>query len=70
MAQVTVQDRGPGLSEEAARRIFKPFYTTKPRGIGMGLAISRALVEANGGRLWCEAAPGHGGIFHFTLPFA
>jgi len=69
-AQVTVRDNGVGLSEEAVRRVFEPFYTTKPRGIGMGLAISRALVETNGGRLWCEAAPGRGGIFHFTLPFA
>jgi signal transduction histidine kinase len=70
MAQVTVRDRGPGLSEEAARHVFTPFYTTKPRGIGMGLAVSRALVEANGGRLWSEPALGRGGIFHFTLPFA
>jgi signal transduction histidine kinase len=69
MAQVTVQDRGPGLSEEAVRRVFQPFYTTKPTGIGMGLAISRALVEANGGRLWAEPAAGAGGIFHFTLPW-
>jgi C4-dicarboxylate-specific signal transduction histidine kinase len=68
MAQVTVQDCGPGLTEEAIGRLFKPFYTTKPRGIGMGLAISRALIEANGGRLWCEAAPSRGGRFHFTLP--
>jgi len=69
MAQVTVQDCGPGLTEEAVGRLFKPFYTTKPRGIGMGLSISRALVEANGGRLWCEPAPSRGGRFHFTLPF-
>lgn len=69
LAQVTVQDGGPGLNEEEARRVFTPFYTTKPKGIGMGLAISRSLVEANGGRLWCEPAPGRGGIFHFTLPF-
>jgi len=70
LAQVTVQDRGPGLSEEEARRIFTPFYTTKPTGIGMGLSISRALVEANGGRLWGEPSPGRGASFHFTLPFA
>ena len=70
MAQVTVQDRGPGLNEEEARRIFTPFYTTKPTGIGMGLSISRALVEANGGRLWGEPSPGRGASFHFTLPFA
>ena len=68
MAQVTVQDCGPGLTEEATGRLFKPFYTTKPRGIGMGLSISRALIEANGGRLWCEPAPSRGGRFHFTLP--
>lgn len=67
LAQVTVQDHGPGLSEEAVRRVFQPFYTTKPRGIGMGLSISRSLVEANGGRLWAEASSA-GGIFHFTLP--
>jgi two-component system, LuxR family, sensor kinase FixL len=70
MAQVTVQDCGPGLNEEEARRVFTPFYTTKPTGIGMGLSISRALVEANGGRLWGEPSPGHGASFHFTLPFA
>jgi two-component system sensor kinase FixL len=68
-AQVTVQDCGPGLTEEAIGRLFKPFYTTKPRGIGMGLSISRTLIEANGGRLWCEPTPGRGGRFHFTLPF-
>lgn len=68
MVRVTVQDSGPGLTEEAAQRVFMPFYTTKPRGIGMGLAVSRALVEANGGRLWSEANPGRGGIFHLTLP--
>jgi len=70
MVQLTVRDCGPGLTEQAVLRVFKPFYTTKPRGIGMGLVISRALVEANGGRLWSEANPGRGGIFHLTLPLA
>jgi signal transduction histidine kinase len=70
MAQLTVADCGPGLTEQAVLRVFQPFYTTKPSGIGMGLAISRALVEANGGRLWSEANPGRGGIFHLTLPLA
>ncbi len=70
MAQVTVQDNGPGLDAEWSGRIFDPFFTTKPRGIGMGLAISRALAKANGGRLWVDPAAGPGATFHFTLPFA
>ena len=69
-ALVTVQDSGPGLSDEQSRRVFDPFFTTKSHGIGMGLAISRALVEANGGELWVDASPGAGGIFHFTLPLS
>jgi len=51
-----------------AKRIFEPFYTTKPRGIGMGLAICRSLVRANGGRLWLDTDAGPGASFHFTLP--
>jgi two-component system, LuxR family, sensor kinase FixL len=70
MALITVQDRGPGLDAATAKRIFQPFFTTKTHGIGMGLAISRSLVEANGGELWAEPSDGAGGIFHFTLPFA
>lgn len=70
MAHVTVKDNGPGLSSEVATRIFEPFFTTKPTGIGMGLAISRALTEANGGKLWLESDNGSGAAFHFTLPFA
>lgn len=70
MAHVTIQDSGPGLSEERLQRIFEPFFTTKRDGIGLGLAISRALIEAHGGQLWAELTPGTGARFHFTLPFA
>lgn len=70
MAQVTIQDNGPGLSNETAKRIFEPFFTTKSKGIGMGLAVSRALVEANGGQLWFDPESSTGATFHFTLPLA
>lgn len=70
MAQVTVRDSGPGVDENIRHRIFEPFFTTKPRGLGMGLAISRAIIESHGGQLWVESDPGSGAGFHFTLPFA
>lgn len=70
MAQVTVRDEGPGISDEAAKRVFLPFFTTKEHGIGLGLAISRALIEAHGGQLWVDPSDGPGATFHFTLPFA
>lgn len=72
MAHVRVQDSGPGINSDTLKRIFEPFFTTKPTGIGMGLAISRALIESNGGQLWFEPnTPNNSGAtFHFTLPFA
>ena len=72
MAHVCVQDSGPGISPDTLKRIFEPFFTTKPTGIGMGLAISRALIESNGGQLWFEpnTLNSSGAAFHFTLPFA
>jgi len=70
MAQVTVRDSGPGIDGQLLRRVFEPFFTTKPGGLGMGLAISRAIIEAHGGQLWAESQPGAGAVFHFTLPFA
>jgi signal transduction histidine kinase len=65
---VLVQDSGPGLDPEHLRRIFEAFYTTKADGIGMGLTISRSIIEAHGGRLWAVANDGPGSTFHFTLP--
>ncbi len=70
MAQVTISDSGPGLDPATAKRIFDPFFTTKPRGIGMGLAVSRSLIEAHGGELWFDTASETGACFHFTLPFS
>jgi C4-dicarboxylate-specific signal transduction histidine kinase len=65
---ILVQDSGPGLDPEQWSRIFEAFYTTKVDGIGMGLTISRSIVEAHGGRLWAVANDGPGSSFHFTLP--
>jgi len=69
LAQVTVCDSGIGVADDAAlKRIFQPFHTTKATGLGMGLAISRALVEAHGGKMWAEQNNGPGLSVHFTLP--
>jgi two-component system sensor kinase FixL len=66
--QVTVQDTGPGLDPAWAARIFDVFETDKSNGMGMGLAISRSIVTAHGGRLWHDPAYKSGAVFHFTLP--
>jgi signal transduction histidine kinase len=65
---VTVQDSGPGLDSEKFDRLFEAFYTTKPRGMGMGLSICRSIVEAHGGRIWASREAGPGATFQFTLP--
>jgi len=65
---VRVEDGGVGLTPETAERIFEPFYTTKPQGIGMGLAISRSIVEAHEGRLWAAPSAPQGAVLQFTLP--
>jgi two-component system sensor kinase FixL len=70
VATISVQDSGVGLTAEAMGRLFQPFYTTKPQGMGMGLAISRSIIEAHGGRLWAEPNDGHGATFLFSLPTA
>ena len=66
--QFSVRDTGVGLPEEKMDQIFSAFYTTKSQGSGMGLAISRSIVESHGGRLWASANSGGGATFHFTLP--
>jgi C4-dicarboxylate-specific signal transduction histidine kinase len=63
-----VRDTGPGLSAETLPRLFEPFYTTKPDGMGMGLSICRSIVEAHGGRLWASGCEPRGALFQFTIP--
>jgi C4-dicarboxylate-specific signal transduction histidine kinase len=67
---VEVRDSGTGLDPQAAQRVFEAFYTTKPEGIGIGLSISRSIVEAHGGRISVSANAPHGAVFRFTLPLA
>src|SRR4030095_9444667 len=66
--QVTVQDAGTGLDPNTLGRIFDAFYTTKPGGMGMGLSISRSILQSHGGRLWATPNEDPGATLHFTLP--
>ncbi len=67
-ALVSVADTGPGLSDEIAERLFQPFMTTKAQGMGVGLSISKSIIEGHGGRIWVTGGAGGGAIFNFTLP--
>jgi len=66
--EVSIQDCGTGLTPGDLSQLFEPFYTTKPNGMGMGLAISRTIIEAHGGKIRAENNPGRGAAFIFTLP--
>ena len=67
MVEISIADTGPGIAPEIAAQLFQPFVTSKPQGMGVGLSISRTIVEAHGGRLWAEPNPGGGTIFRLTL---
>jgi PAS domain S-box-containing protein len=69
-ALVAVRDSGPGIDPDHIERVFGAFYTTKSSGVGMGLSISRSIIDAHGGRLWAEANEPRGAVFQFTLPGA
>jgi signal transduction histidine kinase len=69
-ARIRVEDSGTGFKPEQMDRLFEAFYTTKPQGMGMGLAISRSILEAHGGRLWAEPNQGPGATFVISLPVA
>jgi signal transduction histidine kinase len=64
----SISDTGVGLPRDKGDQIFSAFFTTKTQGSGMGLAISRSILESHGGRLWATANDGRGATFHFTLP--
>jgi signal transduction histidine kinase len=65
---VAVQDAGPGIADEIRDHLFEPFYSTKSHGLGMGLSISRSIIQTHGGRLWATANAGPGATFQFVLP--
>jgi signal transduction histidine kinase len=67
VVRVTVRDCGPGVPADKLEAIFEPFYTTKPEGMGMGLSVTRSIVEAHGGRVWAERLQPRGAAFHFTV---
>jgi two-component system, LuxR family, sensor kinase FixL len=68
--EFAVSDKGPGIDSERLKRLFEPFNTTKPNGLGIGLSISRTIIEAHRGHIWAENNPKDGATFRFTLPLA
>ena len=70
LVEVSVEDTGPGIRDDDVDKIFDPFVSTKPDGLGVGLSLGRSIVESHDGRLWAEQKPGGGAAFRFTLPTA
>ncbi|PWB92818.1 hypothetical protein C5689_16230, partial [Methylosinus sporium] len=70
MIRIDVADTGPGMSEASRARLFEPFKTTKAHGLGVGLALSRSIIEAHYGTIWAEPNHGGGTVLRFTLPLA
>jgi len=68
--ETTVTDNGPGIDADIAGRMFSPFQTGKSSGMGMGLSISRSIVEAHGGKLWADVQRPNGALFGFNLPLS
>ena len=66
--EISIRDKGPGLPTGKTDQMFDPFFTTKQQGSGMGLAISKSIVESHGGRIWAHSDCEGGATFHFTLP--
>ena len=67
MLMISVADTGEGIAPEIASQLFQPFVTTKRHGMGIGLSISRTIIEAHGGRMWVEPNPDGGTVFRFTV---
>ena len=70
MIEIAVSDTGSGFHDDVKQNLFQTFFTTKETGMGVGLSISRSIIEAHGGRMWAEANPSGGATFRFTLPAA
>jgi two-component system sensor kinase FixL len=68
VVKVAVRDFGSGIEEQALQRIFEPFFTMKRSGLGMGLSLSRSIIESHGGHIWAENNPDKGITFYFDLP--
>jgi C4-dicarboxylate-specific signal transduction histidine kinase len=66
--QISIRDNGSGINDEQAKKLFEPFFSTKAEGMGLGLAVSQAIVEAHAGRLWAEPNPDRGATFYLSLP--